>query len=338
MAGLSLWSATRGDFRLSGDAKQQLAAFKLHAAARSARLAATAASALRILEAKGVDAALFKGIATEARWYPERGTRPAADVDLFIDPASHGRLNEIIALFQPDHALAGAAQRLFDKGRLQGFDVAHNGIWIDFHTDPIKVGVPLPRLEEVWDRTEVMDLGGVEARVIDLETSILQAVVHLQKDRFSELHGYVDVARMARQEVDWRWLQQYAEEAGLVVHLNEGLNAINEALDLDLPFNPEQTSTLWQRLWPADTRLRGKVGKTRKVRTHYWIPFTMRGRRWEAFRWWSGVVLPAPEMIDYLHPEVKGPYLWRLLTYRTSLAWSRHKRNTEQRRAGSLSR
>jgi hypothetical protein len=336
MAGLALWSANRGDFALDSAAKQQLAGYKLRAAVQSDRLTATAISAAVKLHGIGIEAAVFKGIATESRFYPEPGTRPAADVDLFIDPAAHHRLNEIIDLFQPAHALSGAAQRLHDLGRMQGFDVLHKDIWVDMHTDPIKVGVPIPGLGELWRRTEVVDLGGVPCRVLDTEASILQAIVHLQKDRFSELHGFTDVARMAAGDVDWDWLQSFAAAGGLAVHLNEGLRVVSDVLDVDLPFDSRFSSRVWKRLWPEDSRLRGKAGKTRKVRTHYWIPFTMKGRRREAFRWWRGIVLPAPEMIDYLHPEATGPYLWRLASYRGRLAWERHRRNVQQRREGSL--
>ena len=148
MAGLALWSANRGEFDLDAASKQQLAGLKLRATLQSNRLAATAAGAIEKLRGIGIGAAVFKGIATETRFYPEPGTRPAADVDLFIDPASHHRLNEIIDLFQPAHALSGAAQRLHDVGRLQGFDILYKDIWVDMHTDPIKVGVPIPGLEE----------------------------------------------------------------------------------------------------------------------------------------------------------------------------------------------
>ncbi len=336
MAGLALWAATQTDFGLDATGKQVLAAHKLQVAAQSARLKATAASVLAELHDRGMEAAVFKGVATESRWYPEPGTRPAADIDVFLDPASHGRLDEIVEIFQPAHALAGAAQRLFRAGRLQGFDVDHNGIWVDFHTDPIKVGVPIGRIDELWGRTAVSDLGGLECRVLDAETSLLQAVIHLEKDRFSELQGFVDVALIAAGEVDWTWLQSFARDAGLGVHLNQGLRVVAEALELDIPFDAGQSSAVWQRLWPEDSRLLGKAGMTRKVRTHYWIPFTMRGRRREALKWWSHLVFPSSEKIAYLHPEAKGPYLWKLLSYRGKLAWSRHRRNVEQRHDGAL--
>ncbi len=336
MAGLALWATTKADFGLDAAAKQVLAAHKLQVAAQSIRLKAIITSVLHALGSHGMAAAVFKGVATESRWYPGPGTRPAADIDLFLDPASHGRLDEIIQLFQPSHALAGAAQRLFGARLLQGFDVDHDGIWVDVHTDPIKVGVPLPRVGELWERTEVEDLDGIECRVLDKETSLLQAMIHLEKDPFSELQALVDAARIVDAGVDWDWLQSFARDAGLGVHLNQGLRVVGEALDLEIPFDPAQSSTLWRRLWPEESRLLGKAGMSRKVRTHYWIPFTMKGRRREALRWWSRLVFPPPEMIAYLHPEAKGPYLWKLLSYRGKLAWSRHRRNVEQRHDGAL--
>lgn len=338
MAGLAFWASCQQDFGLEASAKQALAAHKLQATAQTNRLVETLREVLAMLDQLGIEAAVFKGVATESRWYPEPGTRPAADIDMFISPEAHGRLDELVDVFHPGHALAGAAQRLHDAGQLQGFDVGHNGVWIDFHTDPIKVGVPIGGYAEMWERTILSDLGGVECRVLDTDTSVLQAVLHLQKDRFSHLQGYVDVARMTQGPVDWDWVQRFAVQAGLGVHLNEGLRVVGDVLDLELPHDSQQTSRVWRRVWPEDSRLLGSTGMTRRVRTKHWIPFMMKGRRLEALKWWSRILVPPPEMISYLHPEVRGPYLWKLVTYRARLAWSRHKRNVAQRRSGAVTR
>ena len=195
----------------------------------------------------------------------------------------------------------------------------------------------LPGIEQLWERHDVLMFDSTRIRALDAEASLLQAAIHLQKDRFSRLHGFADVARIAREpNLDWEWIQGFAEEIGLSTHLNESLRVVSETLGIDLPVAAGKRSRLWRVIWGERTRLAGSVGMTRRVRTHYWIPFTIRGRRWEALKWWLRLVFPPRVLIDYLHPDSRGPYLGRILQYRLRLARERHRRNRDQRRQGEI--
>lgn len=215
----------------------------------------------------------YRPTRTMARPHPSlidiAAARPVAPVDdpsHFVVSAAEHRMAGLASWVatQQDYGLDQTAKH--DSGRLQGFDVPCAGVWVDMHTDPVKVGVALPRPDELWARTERRTVRGIPCRVLDVETSILQAVLHLQEDRFSELIGFADVARMADDAVDWGWLESYAAAAGLSVHLNEGLRVISEVLDIELPYDRTVSSRIWRRLWPETSRLRGGVGLTRKVR------------------------------------------------------------------------
>ena len=321
MAGLALWAANNDLLVVGAPARQRLAAFKWAAAAHGRKVASSAATTVAVLRSRGWDAALFKGIATERRWYPESGTRPAADADLLLDAAGARSVDEILAMLVADHSLTGKAQALIDHGFIQSVDLVIEGIWIDLHIDPIKIGIPLPGVERLWERHEVLTLGSTEIRALDAEASLLQAAIHLQKDRFSRLHGFADVARIAREpDLDWTWIQGFAEEIGLSTHFNESLRVVSETLGIELPVAPDKRSRVWRVIWGERTRLAGSVGMTRRVRTHYWIPFTIPGRRLEALKWWLRLIFPPTVLIDYLHPDSSGPYLWRILQYRLRLA------------------
>lgn len=336
MAGLAFDSAERGELEIGSEARHQLAGVKLAVAAHNARVGKAAVEVIGALANHGWDSALFKGLATAIRWYPTRGTRATSDVDLFLAPAAASSINEILAAMAPGHGLSGKAQRLVDDGRIQSFDFTWNDIWIDVHTDPIKVGVALPRLGELWERTTSVEINGVPTPTLDAEASMVQALIHLQKDRFSRLHGFADIVRIAAAGVDWDWVQEYAAEAALSVHVNEALRVVNEVLGSDLPYDAAASSRLWRAIWPESSMLRGQVGLTRKVRTHYWIPLTMPGRRSDALKWWSRIVVPPKDIVEYMHPDTSGPYPVRLLQYRARLARERHQRNREQRRQGAL--
>ncbi len=336
MAGLAFAAAEVGALEIDAEARHRLASVKLAAAAHNTKVEHAAQSVIAALRNNGWDAALFKGVATARRWYPEPGTRPTADVDLLLAPTSRNRIDEILAHLAPGHGLRGKAQHLFDAGRIQSIDFIWDDVWIDLHNDPIKVGVELPDLDRLWPRMETIDLSGFPALALDTESTLLQSAIHLQKDRFSRLHGFADIARIAAAGVDWDWVQRFAAGVGLRIHFNEALRVVAEVLSIPLPYDRAATSRLWKAIWPERSTLRGDVGLTRKVRTHYWIPMTMPGRRLDALKWWSRIVVPPADLVEYLHPDTSGPYPLRVLQYRSRLARARHRRNQEQRRAGEL--
>jgi len=333
MAGLALWAANNGKLTVGASARNRLAAIKLAATAHNTKVAYAAAATVTALRAHGWDAALFKGIATGLRWYPESGTRPAADADFLLDTVSSQHIDEILAVLAPGHVLGGRAQSLVDQGIIQSVDVLVEDIWIDLHVDPIKVGIRLPGIEKLWGRCEPLVFNSTEISALDAEASLLQAAIHLQKDRFSRLQGFVDVVRIAEvTDLDWVWIQGFAEEIGLSVHLNESLRVVSETVGIELQVATGKGSRVWRAIWADRTHLKGSVGMTRRVRTHYWIPFTISGRRCDAFRWWARIIFPPSELIDYMHSDSSGPYLWRILQYRFRLARERHRRNRDQRR------
>ena len=166
MGGLAFHAADTGTLEVGSAAKRELAGAKLVAAAHNSKVERAAVSVLEEMKREGWSAALFKGVATARRWYPDTGTRPTADVDLFLDPAAGSSIEQILDQLAPDHGLSGHAQRLFDAGRIQSVDFMWDEIWIDVHVDPIKVGVELPGAAHLWQRTEPMHLGGGVTRFI----------------------------------------------------------------------------------------------------------------------------------------------------------------------------
>lgn len=336
MAGLAFQAANEGHLEIDAAARHRLAGIKLAGAAQNAKVERAAGAVIGELHSCGWDAAIFKGIATAKRWYPEPGTRPTADVDLLLSPDAVGDIDRILAHFAPGHGLAGRAGSLFEDGRIQSIDFLWDGIWIDMHSDPIKVGIELPAVSAVWRRMEHIELDGSDVPALDAEASLVQAAVHLQKDRFSRLYAFADIARIAAGGVDWDWIRDFASDIGLAVHVNEALRVVAEVLGIDLEYDRTVGSPLWRAIWPERTRLRGDVGMTRKVRTHYWIPMTMPGRRWDGLKWWSRIVLPPGALVDYMHPDTSGPYPVRLIQYRSRLARERHRRNKQQRREGAV--
>lgn len=336
MAGLAYEATEEGRLDVGPAARRELAAAKLVAAAHNVEVERAAVAVVAQLRDNGWETAIFKGVATARRWYPVPGTRATGDVDLLLSPTASSAIEQVLALVAPGHSLAGKAQKLFDAGRIQSIDFVRGQIWIDLHTDPIKVGIDLPNLAQLWERTTTIDLAGVPVLTLDAEASLLQGLIHLIKDRFSRLHGFVDIARIARDGLDWRWVQSFARDAGLYVHVNQALRVVSDVLQIDLPYDREARSLVWRAIWPERIRLRGQAGMTRKVRSHYWIPLTMPGRRLDGLRWLSRIVVPPADLVEYMHPDTSGPYPLRVMQYRSRLARERHQRNKAQRRQGTI--
>jgi len=336
LAGLAFWATENDLIELPGGRRRELAAAKLATAAHNRRVGAAAASVIAEIGSVGRQAAIFKGVATESRWYPEVGTRPCNDADLLLRPAADG-LDDLICRLAPQHPLLGKVQLLADRNLIQSIDLQWDGVWVDLHFDPFKVGVELPGLGRLWERMGVVEINGVSVAALDPETSLLQAAIHLLKDRFSRLYGFTDVTSIASTPgLDWERVHALAADLGLAVHFNETLRVVADVMSVALPYDRRQSSRLWRAIWPERSRLRGSVGMTRRVRTHYWIPFTMQGRRGDALRWWYRKVVPPPEIVEYMHPDTSGPYPWRIIQYRSRLARDRHARNRDQRRSGDV--
>jgi hypothetical protein len=83
---LGLW-LERGTLRAPDDVAALLALHLAHGRARAERQRAVLATVLEALAERGIAAAVLKGGDTGGSYFPEPGTRPAADVDLVVDRA-----------------------------------------------------------------------------------------------------------------------------------------------------------------------------------------------------------------------------------------------------------
>jgi len=318
MQGL-LWAwVETGNFAIESEASELLATSVLSARVRSRRLSEAAADLSSELSHRDLDVAVFKGIATERRWYKRQGERPAVDLDLWLAPHQLDHAGEVVERIQPNHPLADQISSLVSNRRIRSVDLVWNGIPVDLHFDPFKFGVWYEGLEEVWADTE--DLGD-GYRTMGSAAELLVALLHLNKDRFSRLLGFVDVVRAsARPEVaekTWR----LATEIGVSVPVACSAQAVGETLGMDIPIpapRPGWRTRAWSRLWPEKSRLLGSGGYQQMRHRQDLIPLLCDGRSSEAIAHLRHVWFPPRALLDYFNPHVKGlPYplaLWKART------------------------
>jgi len=334
MTGL-LWSSARlGEVELPREHHRELARFNLRVRAHHKRLWEAAEQITRQLALQGFEVATAKGVTAELRWFNLIGERPCADLDLLVDPAQLTRVAELVAALQPEHSLLDDLDELVGRGFLQAVDVWVNGIPVDLHVDIMKLGIPVRQGELIWERTQQLrTLVGGTVRVLDPEISLVQFILHLIKDRFSYLLGFVDVLRVIeRSTIDWRFIDQFVRREGLDTHFYRALEVVFTTLGLTPPAHAHPKgwrAVAWDTLWPASLRLNGLVGRAEHHRRQLWVPFTMRGRLGSATSALLGQTFPPRSLLDYYYPDTSGAYPRRLTAGRLKRARERRHRIAE---------
>ena len=318
MMGLVWNRAQAGEFAMDPDLHLSLATQSLLTERRHRQLSAALAHTSELLAEKGIDVATFKGVTAEQRWYDQVGDRPCWDVDLLVAPQSLHRAGELIEALDPKKRNDGRTQRLVDSGVLQTIDVTFDGVLLDIHFDLFKLGFRSRQQEQVWERIVRVPLEkGGSAWALDAEISLVFALLHLNRDRFAKLLGYVDVLRIIeRGEIDWEFVDAFVSREGLGTSHGLALEVVLETLEIEHPLPARRgglRSRIWKAAWPPSIRLLGEEGRLRFGRRGVLLfPFLVRGRATDAARYVLRRMFPRRDMVDLVHPGTRGPYLWRL--------------------------
>jgi hypothetical protein len=325
------------------------------------QLWACLASIVSVFDELGVEVAIAKGIAAEARWYARVGERPCNDLDLLLSPAHLGRLDDVVAAIEPTHPLCGKTGQLAHRGLLQSIDLDYHGVPVDLHWDILKMGIPSRNIAAIWDRTVPFTLlDGRSIRALDAESSYVHFLVHLNKDRFRRLLGFVDVARVyGREELDQAAVDRLVRADGIETSVSASWEVVIRTLDLpvrnQIRASPVR-SLVWNLAWRPSVRLRAAESTVRFRHRQWLIAMLSRGRAAEAARCWLRLRFPPADLLAYVHSEyarrwgdepVSGmprSQLWGFTTGRVLAMLSRRRRAARlgaldrRQRAGARSR
>jgi len=265
-------------------------------------------SIVELLNGIGVEVATAKGITAEARWYSRLGERPCGDLDLLLSPAHMGRIDDVIEAVEPSHPLCGKTRRLAERGFLESIDLMHDGVPIDLHWDIFKLGIPSKNRRAIWERTVPIALGnGTSVRVLDPETSYVHFLLHLNKDRFRRLLGFVDVARVFNQEeLDNCAIDRLVKADGLATCVNESWNTVVTTLQLTAPKRASRRgihSLIWKVAWRPSVRLRAEDSRMRFRHRQYLIALFSPGRMTETIGRWLRSRFPPAELLAYMYSD-----------------------------------
>lgn len=333
MGGL-LWSAVRDDATWPPTCRERLAGADLVVRRRHQELWSAFAALSRTLGAEGIRVATFKGVAAEHRWYDRLGARPCNDLDLLLDPSQLDRVDEIVALVEPGHALRDRVGTLVQKGLLQSVELrTATGTSVDLHVDLFKLWLPSPR-DAVWGHTVSLTApDGTSVRAVDAPMSLVHFLVHLTKDRFRWLLGYADVARVLRDAaLDRDAAARIARDAGVDVHYALGLDTVVRTLGIDepVPAPPRARGAVWSTVWRPSIRLRGDEGVIRFRQRQIWVTLLARGRVADKARFLRRKALPPAELAAYRRPGAAS-YFQRVTAARVADAVRRWRATRDVR-------
>ncbi len=284
-----LWSrVSRGELVGPIAWEQTLAMLSLRDEARHLRLWQTLGHVARELESIGVSVATFKGVAAESRWYDRVGERPCYDVDIVLDPASVDRADEAVAILEPGHQLLGSISECIRSEGLQFLELHVGGERVDLHFDPLKMRIECRQRLLAWERTVVVEgPGDVSVRAYDDELSLLYFLLHLNRDSFRYLLGFVDVARvLSRAAVDQVFFQRFIEREGIAEPVRSSLTVVCGTLGMTPPSPGPATGlrhAIWSLLWRPGVQVRGGGDLKRYwLRGQYLLPLLNEGRLFDA--------------------------------------------------------
>jgi hypothetical protein len=343
MTGLLLSEVERTDPPWRRIALAALAARQASVRAWHERLWAALASVSAVLDDAGIDVAIAKGVAAEARWYARTGERPCNDLDLLLSPAHLGEIDDVIAAIEPSHPLCGKVRRLAERGVVQSIDLEYEGVPIDLHWDILKLGIPSRNRQAIWDRTVLFALpDGRSLRALDAESSYVHFLLHLNKDRFRRLLGFVDVARVyEREDLDHAAVERLVRADGLEASVSASWDVVVRTLGLQARNEmraPAVRSLIWHMAWRPSVRLRAAESTVRFRHRQWLIAALSRGRAVEAARCWVRVTFPPADFLAYAHSDYAIRWgaepvsvtprsrLWALTIGRMKLALGRRRR------------
>ena len=322
LGGLLLSAVERGSTVLDPRELVPVSALDATVVDHHQRLWRTLDTVVSVLDEAGIDVYTVKGVTNEHRWYGRIGERPCSDLDLVLAHHDLDRVDDVLGLLDPGHPARGSAVELLRRRRLQHVHFTLDGMAIDLHFDPLKLGLWSRRPEELWRTvTTVTSPAGRSIPVLDPAMALALALVHLNTDRFAYLGSYAEVARILDDPaLDWDAFNRFVTDEGLRVPVWSTLAAVVDRLEIT-PAVPIDTSAttgwragVWRRLWPPESRLLGHEGRRGHRYRQAFIPVVAEFRAREVLTELRRRVVPPRQLLDLHRPELSDHGYMRRVT------------------------
>lgn len=302
------------------DAFIRLAMHSLDSAAAAAAARRALHSLLDTANSLGIELAVFKGVAIASRWYPRPELRPAVDVDVFAAPDQTDRLGDFAEAVSSRPQSRIAVDTMVAEGRVFEYSLVADGVTVDLHLDPMNLVVPIRQRDLLWAKTELIDIGdGKLIRVLDLELSIIQALLHLLRDGFVDLLHAYDLSLMFDDNPDWTFIEEFADAEGLTDAVRFSVDVVCTILNRPPPIRTDISPfnrLLASVAWPNRSRLGGLEAGGDGPHRQSLASLLITGRRREVASALLRRVFPPRAVIDDRSTECDCPYPIALVRWR----------------------
>ncbi len=195
-----------------------------------------------------------------------------------------------------------------------------NGVPVDVHLDPMNLVVPTRQQALAWRRTRTIAApGGRPVRTLDLELSLVQALLHLFRDNFADLLHVYDIQLMIEEGPDWDFIEAYAAAEGLTDLVRFSLATSCDIFDRPSPLSREispASRALIRIVWPQRILLHGTESMERSRRRQSFASLLIAGRRFDVVKALIGRLFPPRVVIDDRFEGCECPYPIALLRWR----------------------
>ena len=180
-ASLGWWRVRSSELRTSAAGHELQQAYRFYTL-QAGRQEGRIVQAITLLRSAGVEPLLVKGWAV-ARLYPERGLRPYGDLDLCVRPEQYAAAVAVLA--------APAAEQLV----------------VDLHKGLRQLH--RPSLDDVYERSQLVPLGGVDVRILGPEDHLRHMCIHMLGHGAYRALWLCDIAVVLEslpENFDWEYL------------------------------------------------------------------------------------------------------------------------------------
>lgn len=192
-------------------------------------LTARVAPALDALRREGIETLLLKGAALAIATYERPALRPFGDVDVLVSPDAAPRAHAVLERlgWTPFRTLAPTLRAALHG---LGYTDAH-GATLDLHAYAL-VECCAPGIDTgFWSRSESVQIGGVDARVLSPADQLLHVCTHgLRFHGIPTSHWMADatmILRRAANALDWRVFVEDARARRITFQIDRALDALD---------------------------------------------------------------------------------------------------------------
>jgi hypothetical protein len=162
----------------------------------------------RLLGEAGLDTLVLKGSALAVQSAGDPTVRGAGDVDLLVAPdrvrVAHELLQDHGWVLRPGSEVAPGTWAWEHVMRsFNAFTYDGPGSTVDLHWRLDPTLDALPSFDEVWERREEVDLGGVVVPTLGRQDVLAHTCLHAAKDSWRWMRNLVDVHRLAARPETW---------------------------------------------------------------------------------------------------------------------------------------